>query len=205
MEVGFSQAQLQKVLRQRNLLVLASAALTVVAGFGLVAASSRDREVILQPISNAPLTVSSAGVSRPYLEMVTRDAAVMMFNRTPASLEYWTESVLKIVHPSAYGQMKGELLKLANDQRGSSVAYFFTIEGMKVDPDALTSQVSGVLHTMVGRQEVSALKRTYQFQWTYTGLELRLVRFGALETEGAGPGEGAAGAVGSEDSASKVR
>ena len=52
-----------------------------------------------------------------------------------------------------------------------------------VDPDKLTSRISGVLHTMVGRQEVSALKRTYEFTWTYTGLELRLTGFRAIRDE----------------------
>lgn len=200
MEVGYSQLQSQRVLKQRNMLAGVSAILAVIAIVAGVAAGSRDREVILQPINSNPLAISSGGVSRQYLELVTRDASVMMFNRTPASLQYWTDEVLKIVHPSAYGRMKGELLKLANDQRGSSVAYFFTPESMKVDPEALTSEVTGVLHTMVGRQEVAALKRTYQFQWVYSGLELRLIAFGAENK----PGEGEA-AAGSDDGSTKVR
>jgi conjugal transfer pilus assembly protein TraE len=105
---------------------------------------------------------------------VTRDATVLMLNRTPQNAQYWMDAVLRIVHPSAYGRMKGELLRIVNDQRGSSVAQFFTIEAMKVDPEHLTSEVTGVLHTMVGRQEVAALKRTFRFDWTYTGVELRL-------------------------------
>jgi conjugal transfer pilus assembly protein TraE len=116
---------------------------------------------------------------------VTRDATVLMLNRTPQNAQYWMDAVLRIVHPSAYGRMKGELLRIVNDQRGSSVAQFFTIEAMKVDPEHLTSEVTGVLHTMVGRQEVAALKRTFRFDWTYTGIELRLIGFGAIAAPGA--------------------
>jgi conjugal transfer pilus assembly protein TraE len=52
--------------------------------------------------------------------------------------------------------------------------------------------VTGVLHTLVGRQEVSAIKRTFRFDWTYSGVELRLVGFGAVvppgdTTKSAGP------------------
>lgn len=184
MEVGYSQAQAQRVLKQRNMLVLACASLGVIALFALVGAASKDREVVLQPVLTNPLTISSQGVSRQYLELVTRDASVLMFNRTPQNLEYWIESVLKITHPSAYGRLKGELLKIANDQRGSSVAQYFTIEAMKVDPAGLTSEVTGVLHTLVGRQEVSAIKRTFRFDWTYSGVELRLVGFGAVVPPG---------------------
>lgn len=185
MEIGFSQAQAQRVLRQRNMLVLTSVGLGVVAMFALIAASARDREVVLQPVLTRPIELSSAGASKDYLELVTRDATVLMLNRTPQNAQYWMDAVLRIVHPSAYGRMKGELLRIVNDQRGSSVAQYFTIESMKVDPEHLTSEVSGVLHTMVGRQEVAALKRTFRFEWTYTGIELRLIGFGAIAAPGA--------------------
>lgn len=184
MELTFSQAQAQRVLKQRNMLALTSVGLGLVAIVSLVAAASRDRQVILQPVLTRPLEISSAGVSREYLEMVTRDATVLMFNRTPQSVDYWMNAVLKIVHPSAYGRMKGELIKIANDQRGSSVAQYFTMEGMTVNPQTMTSQVTGVLHTMVGRQEVAALKRTFRFEWNYTGVELRLIGFGAINAPG---------------------
>lgn len=52
---------------------------------------------------------------------------------------------------------------------------------MKVDPEALTSEVSGVLHTMVGRQEVSSNQKTFRYGWVYNGLTLKLVQFGMVE------------------------
>ena len=180
MEAGFSQAQAQRVLKQRNMLVLASVGLAIITIFSLVAASARDREIVLQPVLTRQIEISSAGVSREYLELVTRDASVMMLNRSPQNLDYWMESVLRIVHPSAYGRIKGDLLKIVNDQRGSSVSQFFTMEAMRVDPKSLTSETTGTLHTMVGRQEVGAVKRTFRFEWNYTGVELRLIGFGIV-------------------------
>lgn len=180
MEAGFSQAQAQRVLKQRNMLVMASAGLAIVTIFSLIAASERDREIVLQPVLTRQLELSSAGASREYLELVTRDASVMMLNRSPQNLDYWMESVLKIVHPSAYGRIKGDLLKIVNDQRGSSVSQYFTMESLRVDPQSLTSETTGTLHTMVGRQEVGAVKRTFRFDWNYTGVELRLIGFGIV-------------------------
>jgi conjugal transfer pilus assembly protein TraE len=184
MDITFSQAQAQRVLRQRNLLALTSGILALIAALALAAAASRDREIVLQPVLTRDLSVSSQGVSKEYLELITRDSTVLMLNRTPQSLEYWVDAVLKIVHPSAYGKLKAKLLKIADDQRGSSVAQYFSIERMRVDPINLSSEVTGVLHTMVGSQEVSALKRTFRFGWIYTGVELRLVSFGALLPNG---------------------
>ncbi|MCW2339183.1 conjugal transfer pilus assembly protein TraE [Sphingobium sp. B2D3A] len=153
----------------------------------LIAASVKDREIVLQPIAGRSVTISSRAMDRDYLELVTRDTAVLMFNRTPQSADYWMNQVLKIAHPSAYGKLKGELIKIVDDQRGSSVAQFFTMEKLTVDPKGLSSTVTGVLHTMVGREEVSAIQRTFQFKWTYTGLELRLIGFRAVEPATAGP------------------
>ena len=181
MELAYSHTQSQRVLKQRNMLLVTSLAFAALSAILGVTAAARDREVVLQPVLRTPLTISSAGVSREYLEAVTRDAAVLTLNRTPQSLEYWMTSVLEMVHPSAYGQVKADLLKIVDDQRGSSIAQFFTVESIKVDPDGLTSQVSGVLHTMVGRQEVSANPKTFRYGWVYNGLSLKLVQFGMVE------------------------
>lgn len=156
---------------------LGLAALSAMLG---VAATSRSREVILAPVLRSPLTLSSAGVSREYLEAVTRDAAVLTLNRTPQSLDYWLKSVLEIVDPRAYGAVKADLLRIVQDQQGSSIAQYFTIETMKVDPEALTSDVSGTMHTMVGREEVSAAPKTFHYGWTYNGVSLKLVQFGMV-------------------------
>jgi conjugal transfer pilus assembly protein TraE len=181
MDLSYSHTQNQRVLKQRNMLVVTSLVLAGLVAVLGVAASSRDREVVLQPVLRTPLTLSSAGVSREYLEAVTRDAAVLTLNRTPQSLDYWMKSVLEMVHPSAYGQVKADLLKIVDDQRGTSIAQFFTVESLKVDPQALTSEVTGVLHTMVGRQEVSATPKTFLYGWVYNGLSLKLVQFGMVE------------------------
>ena len=181
MDLAYSHTQSQRVLKQRNMLLVTSLAFAGLSAVLGITAASRDREVVLQPELRTPLTISSAGVSREYLEAVTRDAAVLTLNRTPQSLEYWMTSVLEMVHPSAYGQVKADLLKIVDDQRGSSIAQFFTVESMKVDPGGLTSEVTGVLHTMVGRQEVSANPKTFRYGWVYNGLSLKLVQFGMVE------------------------
>ena len=73
MEISYSQSHAQRVLRQRNMFAAATAGLALVSVFALVAASGRDREVVLQPVHSRALTISSAGVSREYLELMKRD------------------------------------------------------------------------------------------------------------------------------------
>ena len=112
MDLSFSHSQAQRVVKQRNVLLLVTGALALSTVGLFFTASARDREIVLQPVLTNPMTLSSSGVSREYLEAVTRDVAVLTLNRTPQSLEYWMKAVLEVVHPAAYGKVKGDLLKI---------------------------------------------------------------------------------------------
>src|SRR6218665_3764636 len=182
MELTYQHAQNQRILKQRNLLVVVASVLAALTTLLFFISVSRDREVVLQPVLRSPLTVSSAGVSREYLEMITRDAAVLTLDRSPQNLEYWMKSVLNITAPRAQGRLKADLLQLVNEQRGSSIAQFFTIQTMQIDPKNLWSEVTGDLHTIVGNKVVSKERRTFRFTWEYSGVSLRLIGFGMVSS-----------------------
>lgn len=180
MELSYSHSHSQRILRQRNLLAIVA---TTFGGLTLLLFTislSRDREVVLQPVLRSPLTISSAGVSREYLEMITRDTVVLTLDRSPQNLEYWMNAVLDISSPRTHGKIKADLLKIVNEQRGSSISQFFTIETMEIDTKNLRSQVSGELHTIVGNKVISSENRTFRYDWEYSGLSLKLVGFGMV-------------------------
>ena len=181
MDLSFQHSQAQRILRQRNLLAASSVALGGLTLVMVFISMSRDREIVLQPVLRSPVSVSSAGVSREYLEMVTRDVAILTLNRSPQNLDYWMNAVLDITAPSVHGKIKADLLKIVDEQRGSSIAQFFTIQSMKLDPSQLRSEVSGDLTTIVGSKVVSKQPRTFRYDWEYSGLSLKLVGFGAVE------------------------
>jgi conjugal transfer pilus assembly protein TraE len=180
MDLNHSIAQGQRVLKQRNALAITAAVLAGLVVILFLVGATRDREIVLQPISQSPLTISSSGVSKDYLELVTRDTALMTLNRSPENLDYWMSSVLEIASPATHGALKRDLLKIVNEQRGSSVSQFFTIEGMTVDPKRLVSEVRGALHTVVGSKEVMSEPKWFRFFWEYQGLSLRLKGFGMV-------------------------
>lgn len=183
MELSFSHSHSQRILRQRNALAVAAAGLAAITIGLLLVTISRDREVILQPVLRSPLTVSSAGVSREYLEMITRDTVVLTLNRSPQNLEYWMSEVLEITAPRMQGRIKADLMKIVSEQRGSSIAQFFTIEKMDLDTADLRSEVTGQLHTIVGKEVISSENRTFRYDWEYSGLSLKLIGFGMVTRE----------------------
>lgn len=177
MFADISHERQQSLLRQRNLLALTSAGLGVISMVAAGFAVTKSREVILVPTAARQLTVSSTGVSADYLELVTRDAALMLLNRSPEGLDYWMDEILKLADPASYGRLKADLVRIVEEQRGSDVTQAFVITSLTVDPSGLTSEVRGTLKTFVGAQVIASDERRFRFAWTYRGLRLALSGF----------------------------
>ena len=180
MFADISHERQQSLLRQRNLFALTSAGLGIALVVAVSLAATRDREVVLLPTLPKQLTVSSAGVEADYLELVTRDAALVLLNRSPEGLDYWMDEILKLADPASYGRLKADLVRIVDEQRGSDVTQAFVIRSMTVDPKGLTSDVTGTLKTFVGAQVIASDERRFRFNWTYRGLRLALSGFSQL-------------------------
>ena len=180
MFADISHERQQSLLRQRNIFALTSAGLGIALVVAVSLAATRDREVVLLPTLPKQLTVSSAGVEADYLELVTRDAALVLLNRSPEGLDYWMDEILKLADPASYGRLKADLVRIVEEQRGSDVTQAFVIRSMTVDPKRLTSDVTGTLKTFVGAQVIASDERRFRFNWTYRGLRLALSGFSQL-------------------------
>mgnify|MGYP004722945461 CR=1 FL=1 len=112
-----------------------------------------------------------------------RDTSQLILNRSPDNLNYWLTSVAELCSPQARGRIKADMLKIVDEQRGSSISQFFTIDTMDIDPKKLRSTVSGTLNTVAGQKVIASQKRTFQFDWEYSGLSLKLVGFGMVEQQ----------------------
>src|SRR3546814_20314771 len=108
MELSYSHSHSQRILRQRNILAIVASGLCALTLLLFIFTVSRDREVVLQPILRSPAPVSSAGVSREYLDMTTRDTVVLTLNRSPHNLEYSMNSVLENQEPVTTGKKQAD-------------------------------------------------------------------------------------------------
>ena len=184
MELSLAHEASQRTLNQRNLLALICIVLGILVVVMFTAASTRDREVVLQPILPSEMTLSSSSVTPEYLEAVTRDTAQLALNRSPETLQYWLDGIVAIAAPESRGALKAKLMEIMAEQEGSQVTQFVTIDWIRTDPDELTSQVGGVLHTIVGSRDVRREHKVFEFHWKYTGVSLRLKGFGVVVKEG---------------------
>jgi len=181
MEHRLSIAELGRVKKQRNIMAGVSIALAFLAVLSILAAVTQSREIILQPINRSPLEISSSGVTKDYLEFVTRDVAQLALNRSPENLGYWKESILKIASPQTRGELSKALVKIVEEQSGSSITQSYSIASLEVDPETLTSEVSGTLNTFAGSKVISSQHKKFRFHWSYEGLTLRLRGFGLID------------------------
>src|SRR3546814_20625838 len=88
MRAEFAYEEAQKYLRQRNRLAVVAGVLGLASLLGLGAAATRDREVVLVPVTSERLSLTTAGPDAHYLELVTRATALMLPNRSPHGLEF---------------------------------------------------------------------------------------------------------------------
>jgi len=181
MRAEFAYEEAQKYLRQRNQLALVAGVLALTTLFGVGAAATRNRELVLVPVTSERLALSSAGPDAHYLELVTRDTALILLNRSPQGLDYWMAAILGLADPAAYGHLKAELVKIVDEQRGSDISQAFVIRKMEVDPAGLTSTVTGTLKTFVGSAVIASNDRSFRFRWTKRGLALALTGFEQLQ------------------------
>ncbi|WP_298300500.1 type IV conjugative transfer system protein TraE [uncultured Erythrobacter sp.] len=183
MKSEFAYGEAQRHLKQRNRFAALAGVLGLSTVLAVGTAATRDEALILMPITSERVELSSSGIDATYLELVTRDTALMLLNRAPESLDYWMESILRLADPSARGQLKAELIKIVDEQRGSDISQAFVIAQIHVDPDALTSTVSGTLKTFVGAQVIASQTRSFEFIWQRRGLSLGLTGFRQLPAQ----------------------
>ncbi|WP_298605090.1 TraE/TraK family type IV conjugative transfer system protein [uncultured Sphingorhabdus sp.] len=183
MELAHTHAQSQRYLKQRNLLGLLSLLLLGATVLLSTAAANSEREIILQPILSRPLALTTDNVPKEYLELVTRDTAMLTLNRSPENLQFWMDQVLDIADPRTHDKLKADLMRVFEEQRRSTVSQYPSMERMGVHPATLTSEVNGVLHTIVGQKEVSAEAKTFKYIWTYNGVSLKLAGFGLAKKD----------------------
>ena len=183
MDLELAHGRAQQVLRQRNALGFISLGLALALSVVGWVALTRDREVILVPTLRTPVTLTSAAVSPDYLQMVTRDVALVALNRAPDALPYWMNSILAFTDERARGAVKADLMKIVAEQQGSQITQFFTPDSLTLDTKKLESQVGGTVHTVVASKEVTSAHRTFRFSWAYNGVSLKLIGFGMVQTQ----------------------
>ena len=96
MDLSYSHAHNQRVLKQRNLLVVVAVGLAGLTALLLLFGISRDREIVLQPVLRSPVTVSSASVG-----------SRSVFLRRPLRTDEIADCLMSFIRHPDRGQLSG--------------------------------------------------------------------------------------------------
>lgn len=169
MEKEKSLLSLNLILKQRNILAITCAFLIVSNTILVIASLFSTREIVLIPNAlDKETAVSNKKMSPAYLEAITRDVVSLMLNITPSNTEYATRSVLKITHPSFFGQLKHELSRNAEDVVKRRITTFYFPQSMQILGDS-SVMVTGKLSTYLGKEMMSEEVKSYSITYAYEG------------------------------------
>ena len=178
METQNRQLALSHVIRQRNIAVLGFSISVLIILLLSMTVFFKDRLVVITPsVISQEYQISSNNVSRGYLEDMSRDVIASMFNLTPSNVNYMTDAMLKMVHPKAYGQVRGELLKIQGDVISRRVSTAFYPISMDIAEKALKVRVEGDFLTFIGNKMSSKERRTFEIAYIYSGTKLTIGGF----------------------------
>jgi conjugal transfer pilus assembly protein TraE len=174
-------AQANQILKQRNLALAIGCVLLVANLFLAAAVLFSDKEVVLVPNSlDKDSSITNGKMSPAYLEAITRDVANLMLNVTPASAEYSSKAVIKITHPTFYGQLKKDLNERNKDVIGRRISTFFSPQSMVVNETFTGAIITGKLSTYLGKEEVLTEDKMYSITYGFEGFRPLVIDFHEL-------------------------
>ena len=169
-----------KVTKQRNLLFYAN----VVTMFSIVILSCtllrQDRVTVIVPgYTGNQFSVSTRGVSREYLELVSKDTIFTLLNITPYN-DYAREKILKITSPEKYGKVKQEIEGMIEDLITRQISLRFVPVKLELNEEKLTADISGYLASYVGVKQTENAFVKYRLGFEYQGGVLTLIEYKEL-------------------------
>ncbi|MEN8236225.1 MAG: type IV conjugative transfer system protein TraE [Pseudomonadota bacterium] len=162
MKLQFLNNRLQDLSQQRNLLLSFLGLLAVVSVFQAIALVFKsDHVVIVPPELKQGYWVEKNRASQAYLEEMAVFFAHLVLDNSPSSASYNREVLLRYVLPSAYGQLKMQLLEDEKRLQKDHLATCFQASSVKVNPHTNVVELQGDLMGYVGNKRVSQTRDTY--------------------------------------------
>ena len=178
MEKSSAIFELNKITKQRNISLLICGVMMITSLLQTIIILRGEKSVILVPSSlSGEVGLSSRRASAAYLENITRDVIKDILDVTPDNANYAAQQVLKITHPSFYGDLKQSLNKRTEDVVSRKITTNFYSKSMVVNANKNQVFISGKLSTFLGTKMVLEEEKTYSISYEYNNFKLLIVDF----------------------------
>ena len=161
---------LEGVIKQRNAyLVIALGLLLTNVLIGTLLFSKKERVIVVPAYFKQSFWNEGELVSKSYIEEMSNWFAKMMLDTTPDSHKYRREVILRYVAPEYYHELEQKLIKEAEEMYKQGVTTNFMVKKIKVNPQKLTAEVTGVLIRYIAGTRVGQSKEVYRVQFGHSG------------------------------------
>lgn len=178
MEKSSAIFELNKITKQRNISLLICGVMMITSLLQTIIIIRGEKSVVLVPSSlSGEVGLSNRRASAAYLENITRDVIKDILDVTPDNANYAAQQVLKITHPSFYGDLKQSLNKRTEDVVSRKITTNFYSKSMVVNANKNQVFISGKLSTFLGTKMVLEEEKTYSISYEYNNFKLLIVDF----------------------------
>lgn len=172
-----SDIEARLAIRRALLYALFASLATNVALALYLATSSKDWrvEVVVPPGAERSFWVHRAEVSADYLEMMATYVIGLALNVSAATVDAQTKALLRLVAPSAYGELQKMMEANAMRLKTTSSATTFWPAEVLTDAQNKTVTFRGQQSTWIADRRTSQLERSFVVRFAYTGGRLVVV------------------------------
>ena len=169
---------LEKVTKQRNMVLIVSGVMLLSNLFLSIGIMKINREVILVPGIDREFKIRGTDVSLSYLEEWSRITLVGLLDLTPNNVLHKKSMILKhtltgsIQDISQYFAEKSEQHK-----EFDLITYFTETKPLEIDPETLSVKATGILTIGYGKKHFEDRDAEYQLEFQMQSGKLKLKKF----------------------------
>lgn len=178
MKEKLRDVRLQDLLRHRNYLTTTCAGLllsNVILSF--VCLNKDERITLIPPELKGPVWVERGQVSSQYLEEMTLFFASILLNKTPQSINYSHELLLKYADSRGIGTLKNQFLQEEERYKKSGLSTSFYPKKVTIYESKMQADIRGEMMGFVGQKCIFGQEETYRFTFSYSHGRLLIKSF----------------------------
>lgn len=173
--------RLQDLLRHRNYLMMTCAGLLISnVVLSLVCLNKDERITLVPPELKGPLWVERGQVSSQYLEEMTLFFASILLNKTPQSISYTHELILKYADSNGIGALKAQFNLEEERFKKSGLSTSFYPKKVTLQDGKMQADIRGEMMGFVGQKSIFQQEEAYRFTFTYAHGRLLIKSFQLL-------------------------
>lgn len=177
--------RIETLLAKRNFLVIVAGVLLlalVLQSLVLFKVAGNQRILLIPMPLRQPGWVDKASVSESYLAEMSRYYSSLFLNRTPEDDFHQIAEILHFAASEDYGQLKSDLVAQNDMLQKNHLSTWFSPAEVSVNLPALSADIKGELHLVVGKEEIAVDKKTYRLRFAYKNGALLIKSFAEVDS-----------------------